>query len=391
LVEKNFLGARYILAQALILVLIVSIPLHFYIQSELENSDFKDSAELQLYAKKVANKIYKFSNSNEKEFYFPRSNIFKSAIYDRNDNVIFSLLQNKIDIPNINTFVINSKRYLKVRLKENVFDASTLIVSKKITHAKMIQNVLAILIVITFLVLLASFFIIKQSLEPYKQFNKYLENFIKDAMHELKTPIGVIMLNLDGLESLYENNKMIKRAKSALKNMVVVYEDLEFFVRKNRVEHQKEYIDISNFTKERVEFFMDLLHSKEIKVVQNIEDDLHVSFSKLELSRVIDNTISNAIKYSKNKTEITITLKQEKENIALTIKDEGKGIEDTKKIFDRYYRGDKISGGFGIGLSIVKNICDKNCVHVEVKSELKKGSTFIFSFQDTQKEIDGKL
>lgn len=378
--EKNFVGIRYILAQALILILIVSIPLHFYIESELENSDFKDSAELQLYAKKVANRIYKFSNSNEKEFYFPRSNIFTSAIYNKNDNVIFSLLKNKVDIPNANTFVIDSQRYLKVKLKENVFGASTLIVSKKITHAKMVQNVFAILMVIAFLVLLASFFIIKQSLEPHKRFNLYLENFIKDAMHELKTPIGVILLNLDGLDSIYENNKMIKRAKSALKNMVVVYEDLEFFVRKNVAEHPKTDIDISKLCQERIEFFMDLLNSKEIKVEQNIENDLHVNFSKLELSRVIDNTISNAIKYSKNKTKIEITLKQKKDNIVLIIKDEGKGIEDTKKIFDRYYRGDKISGGFGIGLSIVKNICDKNGVHVEVHSSLKKGSSFLFYF-----------
>jgi len=380
LAEKNFVGIRYILAQALILILIVSIPLHFYIESELENSDFKDSAELQLYAKKVANRIYKFSNSNEKEFYFPRSNIFTSAIYNKNDNVIFSLLKNKVDIPNANTFVIDSQRYLKVRLKENVFGASTLIVSKKITHAKMVQNVFAILMVIAFLVLLASFFIIKQSLEPHKRFNLYLENFIKDAMHELKTPIGVILLNLDGLDSIYENNKMIKRAKSALKNMVVVYEDLEFFVRKNVAEHPKTDIDISKLCQERIEFFMDLLNSKEIKVEQNIENNLHVNFSKLELSRVIDNTISNAIKYSKNKTKIEITLKQKKDNIVLIIKDEGKGIEDTKKIFDRYYRGDKISGGFGIGLSIVKNICDKNGVHVEVHSSLKKGSSFLFYF-----------
>lgn len=385
MVEKNFVGMRYILAQALILILIVSIPLHFYIESELENSDFKDGAELQLYAQKVANKIYKFSNSSEKEFYFPRSNIFISAIYNKNGSVIFSLFQNQIDIPSTNTFVVDSQRYLKVKLKENVFGASTLMVAKKITHAKMIQNIFAILMVIAFLVLLASFFIIKQSLEPYKKFNQYLETFIKDAMHELKTPIGVILLNLDGLDSIYENNKMIKRAKSALKNMVVVYEDLEFFVRKNVAEHPKIDIDISKLCQERVEFFMDLLNSKEIKIVQNIEDDLHVNFSQLELSRVIDNTLSNAIKYSKNKTKIEITLKQEKQNIVLIIKDEGKGIEDTKKIFDRYYRGDKISGGFGIGLSIVKNICDKNGVHVDVHSSLQKGSSFLFYFVSRNK------
>ncbi len=379
MVEKSFISFKYILAQTIVLVLIVAIPLHFYINSEIENSTLKDKIELKLYAQKVANKIYKFSNSDEKEFYFPRSNVFKSAIFDQYGERIFSLIDD-VEFSSKKYFEKDGSVYLHIDLKDNIFGATHMIVTKKITYAKIIQNVLAILIVVAILVLISTFFIIKQSLEPYKKFNQYLENFIKDAMHELKTPMGVILLNLDGLDSIYENNKMIKRAKSALKNMVVVYEDLEFFVRKNRIEHPKENINISSFTKERVEFFMDLLNSKEMKVVLNIQECLEVNFSRLELSRVIDNTISNAIKYSKNRTKIEITLEKQDNHIVLKVQDEGKGIKDTKKIFDRYYRGDKISGGFGIGLSIVKNICDKNGVLVEVKSTPNKGAVFTYLF-----------
>jgi len=380
LVEKNLINFKYILAQTIILVLIVTIPLHFYINSELENSNLKDQIELKLYAQKVEHKIYKFSNSDEQEFYFPRSNIFQSAILNQNNEVIFSLIDDDIESLTKHYVKKDDKVFLRTNLKDNIFNASYLVVTKNITYAKLIQNVLAILIVIAFLVLISTFFIIRQSLEPYKKFNLYLENFIKDAMHELKTPMGVILLNLDGLDNIYENNKMIKRSKSALKNMVVVYEDLEFFVRNNKIEHPKENINISEFTQDRVEFFMDLLNSKEMEVVQDIEPSLYVYFSKLELSRVIDNTISNAIKYSKNRTKIEITLRKKDNNIVLIITDEGKGIEDTKKIFDRYYRGDKISGGFGIGLSIVKNICDKNMVQISVESKLKIGSSFTFKF-----------
>ncbi len=379
MVEKSFISFKYILAQTIVLVLIVAIPLHFYINSEIENSTLKDKIELKLYAQKVTNKIYKFSNSDEKEFYFPRSNVFKSAIFDQYGEIVFSLIDD-VEFSSKKYFEKDGSVYLHIDLKDNIFGATHMIVTKKITYAKIIQNVLAILIVVTILVLISTFFILKQSLEPYRKFNQYFENFIKDAMHELKTPMGVILLNLDGLDSIYENNKMIKRAKSALKNMVVVYEDLEFFVRKSRIEHPKENINISSFTKERVEFFMDLLNSKEMKVVLNIQECLEVNFSKLELSRVIDNTISNAIKYSKNRTKIEITLEKKDNHILLKVQDEGKGIKDTKKIFDRYYRGDKISGGFGIGLSIVKNICDKNGVHVEVKSTPNKGAVFTYSF-----------
>ncbi len=371
----------YIVAQAVILVLIVSLPLHFYINSELENISYKDKDELRMYAKKVENKIYRFSNSNEKVFYFPRSNIFKSAIYDSSFHKIFSLLDKNIKPESLGFFTKEGSIYFVKKLKQNVLNATYLVVQKRINHARLILNVIVILAVVAFLVFLATFFIIKQTLEPYKKFNLYLENFIKDAMHEMKTPIGVILLNLDGLDSLYKNNKMIKRAKSAIKNMMVVYEDLEFFVRKKSIEHPKKRINLSVFVKERVEFFMDLLNSKEIEVSLHVKENIFIDFSPLELSRIIDNTLSNAIKYSKNRTKIDIMLYDNENEIVLEIKDEGRGIEDTKKIFQRYYRGDKISGGFGIGLSIVKHICDKNGVDIKVNSEQAKGSLFTFIFR----------
>ncbi len=371
MVDKKLIDFKYIFLQVIILVLIATIPMHFYINSELNNESLKDNIKLHTYASKVANKIYKFSNSNQVEFFFPRSNIYKSAIFDEKNKPIFSLLENETSQKN---------RYLRYKLKDNVFGAKTLVVSKKISHSKIILNALIILMIIVLLVFLSSFFIIKQSVEPYKKFNIYLENFIKDAMHEMKTPIGVILLNLDGLNALYGKNKMIKRAKSALKNMIVVYEDLEFFVRKNAVEHPKTDINLSDFCEERVEFFMDLLNSKEIQIDRSIEKEIHINFCKLELSRIIDNTISNAIKYSKNRTTIYLSLTQKSDYIILKIRDEGKGIEDISKIFNRYYRGDKITGGFGIGLNIVKNICDKNGVHVEVNSIPNIGSEFTFVF-----------
>jgi len=375
------ISKSYTLFQMLLLVLIVSIPMHFYISSELENIKFKEQKELSAYANRVANKIYIFSNSNDKIFYFPRSNIYKAAIYKENGEKIFSLLTHNIDINQINFTNIDGIRYLKQKLKPNIFDAKYLIVSKKISYAKLILNVITILMVVAFLLFLVLFFIIKQSIEPYKKLNRYQEEFIKDAMHELKTPMGVILLNLDALSSIYSKNKMIIRAKSALKNMIVVYEDLEFFVKNKRVKYKKSQIDLSNFVCERVDFFKDLLESKEIKIIKNIEDSVLINFSKLELARVIDNTLSNAIKYSKEKTNIKILIYKKQSSAILEICDEGRGIEDTKKIFKRYYREDKISGGFGLGLSIVKSICDKNGVKIDVKSKIKRGSCFKFSFK----------
>jgi len=216
---------------------------------------------------------------------------------------------------------------------------------------------------------------------PYKKLNQYLEDFIKDAMHELKTPMGVILLNLDSLSAIYEQNKMIIRAKSALKNMIVIYEDLEFFVKNKKVAHNKTDINLSEYVCERVDFFSDLLQSKEIKIEKEIEEDIFIKFNKLELARVIDNTLSNAIKYSKERTKIAIKIYKNSNSVILKISDQGRGIADSKKIFKRYYREDKISGGFGLGLSIVKNICDKNGVQITVNSNIGKGSSFEYRFK----------
>lgn len=374
------LKGKHLFLQIVILILVVAIPMHFYISSELENIKYRDNVALNNYAKKVANKVYKFSNSKDYEFYFPRSNLFNSAIYRADDTPIFSLLKQSIKSDFNGMITIKDIRYLKFNLKDNVFNGDYLIVSMPTHYSVLVVNVIVILMVVSLLIFFIMLSFMHQSIKPYQELNIALENFIKDAMHEMKTPIGVILLNLDALSQTYNQNKMIQRAKSALKNMVVVYEDLEFFVRNQKVSHKKERINLSKFIAQRVEFFKDLLDARGIKVVKDIKDEVIIKFSPLELSRVIDNTLSNAIKYSKENSTITVTLKSANESAILCIKDEGRGIEDKSRVFERYYRGDKISGGFGIGLNIVKKICDRNKVKIEINSVVGKGSTFCYNF-----------
>lgn len=113
---------------------------------------------------------------------------------------------------------------------------------------------------------------------------------------------------------------------------------------------------------------------------KNIKENILINFNEIELYRIVDNNLSNAIKYSKNSSTINIILENKDNSINLIFKDEGVGIKDTTKIFQRYYRGDRITGGFGIGLSIVKNICDKNKIRIEVSSKINEGSIFTYIF-----------
>lgn len=373
---------KFVIIQVLLTLCIAFIPIYFYIDTSFENRNIKDKLMLKNYAASVNFKIKAFEEENSDFFYYPRSNIFRSAIYDQNDKAIFSLFnQNENFIFDTQFFSTDKKICYKDYLQSNIFDAKYLVVCKDINNSQVIYNVIILLLTISCLIFLSSFFIIKQSIEPYKRLNKYLDDFLKDAMHELKTPIGVARVNVDMLQMKLTDNKHLLRIKSALKNMTVVYEDLEYYIQSHIAKDNKKSIDFSQFLEKRVEFFNDLAKAKKINLFTHIQKDITIYFDAIELYRIIDNNISNAIKYSKETSNINIFLEKNGEKIKLVFKDEGIGIKDTGKIFDRYYRGDKISGGFGIGLNIVKNICVKNNIEYKVDSKVGKGSVFSYIFK----------
>ena len=375
---NNQYEVKYIIIQVLLTLLIALIPIYFYLDASFENQSIKDKMDLKNYANLVVSKIQDFEKENTQVFHYPRSNIFTSAILDKNNKELFSLLGNENIFFYEEFKKVNTQICYKEYLFENILDAKSLIVCKDIDNSQVIYNAIILLLSVSFFIFLSSFFIIKQSIEPYRKLNKYLDEFLKDAMHELKTPIGVARINVDMLQLRLKNDKNILRIKSALKNMTVIYEDLEYYMQQNAVKDEKRDIDFSLFLVKRVEFFNDLAISKNIILNKNIEENIIINFNEIELYRIIDNNISNAIKYSKDSSYIEISLQKEEQKIKFSVKDEGIGIKDTSKIFERYYRGDKITGGFGIGLSIVKNICLKNNIEIKVESQVNKGTTFIY-------------
>ena len=103
-----------------------------------------------------------------------------------------------------------------------------------------------------------------------------------------------------------------------------------------------------------------------------------IMMPKRSVHRLIDNLVSNAIKYSDVGDSITITLK----NNILQVKDTGIGIDEKiqEDIFRRYYRAGDERGGFGIGLSIVLAICKQYKIKLDLESKKGEGSTFILTF-----------
>merc|ERR1711879_378902 len=109
--------------------------------------------------------------------------------------------------------------------------------------------------------------------------------------------------------------------------------------------------------------------------------DIYIKFNKTELQRIVDNNISNSIKYSYSKSPIYIRLTYfNDEVVEFSVKTNSDKIESSDKIFNDFYRENDSRGGFGLGLRIVKEICDKNLVIIKLDSN-EKHTKFTYRFK----------
>lgn len=359
------------------------VPFYSYIQESLENLKNQEIIRMK---KEALNIKLDICITSDIKNIITNNKQYKIAFIGEEGNIIDSNIQYN-DIVNLafDELIKDDIIYIQTYLTKGKTEASRFIIAKAIDYSPIIKKVILLAMYILIFLILSSGALIYFSTKTLSQTNKYLAQFFNDAMHEIRTPLGIIQLNLDMLSNTIQesNLPLLNRTQAATKSLSSIYEDVEYFIKYKKVDFQKENINLSLFLKDRVKFFDVLAKIKNIKIITDIEDDIFYSFNRIECQRIIDNNISNAIKYSKENTNITISLKKEKENINLIFKDEGIGIQDTSKIFIRYYRGDEIKGGFGIGLSIVQKICEKYNIDTNIDSEVGTGSTFTYILKNS--------
>jgi len=362
---------------SLIIIILISVPTYFYVEIEKQSYQQIQEQELNRYALGIEKSIYDFSNLKEHIYDFPRSFLYDSYIYNEKKHLIFSTNSKDIllqDLDKQNNFL-----YQKITLNQNRLGTKVLIVSEYFSYKNIYQKVFLFALVLAIALFLLAIFFIRVSIYPFEKANSYLNAFFNDAMHELRTPIGVMQMNLEILKKK-ENGKEITRLLNSLNAITMIYEDIEYLIKYKYVDYRKESVNFSHFLRDRTAFFIDLANSRNIVIDTKIDENIFYDINRIELQRVIDNTMSNAVKYSKKNTKISVSLHTNEEKIIFRVQDNGVGIKDTKKIFTRYYRENEIKGGFGIGLSIVKNICQKNNISIEVQSKVGQGTTFIYAF-----------
>ena len=195
------------------------------------------------------------------------------------------------------------------------------------------------------------------------------DRFVKNAIHEINTPLSIILMNIDLYNLKFEKNPYLLKIEAAVKVLDNIYEDLAYVVKKDRVVYEKSVVDFSQFLKDRVAYFEDVAEGNKLFMTCLIASDVFIHFSEVELQRICDNNISNAIKYSYEGKVLHVKLYEENERVIFEVENCGEKILQPDKLFDRYYREDVARGGFGLGLNIVKEICDANDVAIEVLSD----------------------
>lgn len=229
------------------------------------------------------------------------------------------------------------------------------------------------------LIALVSRFLVKIALKPLESKITMLNSFIKDFTHEINTPLSVILLSIEQLEKQQNiDTTKFARMKLAAKTLSQTYSDLIFLTFPDTISNEEERIVMKEAIRERLEYFRLFFERKQIALNVDLQGDSTILASKSKINKMLDNLISNAIKYNKKGGFVSVNLKGR----ALSIKDSGYGIDEKNltKIFERYARFNSDQGGFGIGLSLVKSICKEYHIEISCHSKLGEGSEFVLNF-----------
>lgn len=237
----------------------------------------------------------------------------------------------------------------------------------------------------------AAYFLAGKTLNPIQEMVEEQNRFITDASHEIRTPLTAMKTSIE--VNLRDTKLSLTEAKELLKdnlNDINTLKNLsDNLLTLSTIKHSKKIIqqisleEILNHSLEKVKYLID---AKDITLKKDIQD-VTILGEKERFIEVFIIFFDNAIKYSPIKSTIHLSSKKIDGHAQVIIQDEGVGIseKDIPHIFERFYRADtsrtqSSQEGYGLGLSIAKEILDSHKATIKVKSEVEKGTTFIISF-----------
>ncbi len=238
-----------------------------------------------------------------------------------------------------------------------------------------------------------SYFMSKRALGPIEEAYERQRQFVADASHELRTPLSVVFSSVEALtmeEDVMKNEfarRLLDRLREELKRITKLMNDLLTLARADArhaaLELAKQTFDFRPHAERTFQLVAELAAKKQLTMHFHAPEQAVVTADPDKLTQLLYILLDNAIKYTPEGGEVTLSIRTEPKQFILSVKDTGIGIppEDIGRIFDRFYRVDKArsrqQGGHGLGLSIAKWIIDAHGGTIHVDSQLGQGTEFI--------------
>lgn len=338
----------------------------------------------------------------------PFSTRFFVLTYDESGNLISSDLEKiaavkQEDVQSYLEIALSSKKtygfcegykYKIEKLDDGSFKAIFLDDNREMSSVKtiLVLSVSATVICSALICVLIVLFS-KRAVKPAIESNKKQKQFITDASHELKTPITVISTSLSVLEMEVGKQKWIDKAKGQTEKLTELVNSL---VTLSKMDEESplnvQEFNISNAVLETAESFNDFAEQKGHRINANVEKDVIFTGDEYKIRQLCTILFDNAVKYASDETPIGFSLKKDKKGVVITCENESDSVDEQEldKLFDRFYRTDKSrnskTGGFGIGLSIARSICQAH--KGAIKAVCENGHTV--KFVATLKNVERK-
>lgn len=233
-----------------------------------------------------------------------------------------------------------------------------------------------------------SYYFAVRTLRPIEEAHEAQSRFTADASHELRTPLTAMRAEtevalMDSKLTLPKARRILESNVEELDRLTGLTEGLLMLAQgENGALHTKSEL-LSPVIQTAVDKVLPLAEKKHILINFSPVEKIKVQGEQASLAEAFVVLLDNAIKYSPEKTEVTVSITQESKCVFVKITDQGMGIKSSElpHIFDRFYRADSArskqsSGGYGLGLAIAKNIIDKHRGNISVNSKTGEGTTF---------------
>ena len=316
-------------------------------------------------------------------------NILEKKPYKR-DNYLKGALVTKA---NANVLLMQNEEMNKQTARLNALHGKVDTYLVQYNHQKMYIVLFSIilLLLIGIMVYIYRTILMKRRIE--EEANKAKLQFFTNISHELRTPLTLIA---DPVNYIIHDDNLNSQQRSMLqivqRNVLVLTQLVSEILDFRKVQNGKMELRLSDFNltesmKQWIKLFSVSAQKKHIAISMDAPDTIMLRADQDKIERICYNLLSNALKYTSEGGEITLTAKEENGRVMISVADNGCGIssDELPYIFDRFYQAKNAGRGTGIGLAIVKAFTELHHGEVSATSIEGKGSTFTIHIPVRQK------